>query len=112
MNLLPNYTNAILPDEKLTGYLLNPFHIVGKHKYRLFAKIFGITEYDHQLLKQTILEKIGKFDCEILETNEFGTKYSVVMSLLINGRIGIVNTIWIVKNMDTIPVFVTAIPLK
>ena len=112
MDLLPNYAIAIIPDEKLTGYLLNPFHIVGKHKYRLFVKMFGITEYDHQLLKQSILENAGNFNCEILETNQFGTKYSVPMSLLINDRVGIVNTIWIVKNLDTLPVFVTAIPLE
>ena len=36
MSLLPNAEFAFVPLEKLTGYVLNPEHPVGKHKAAVF----------------------------------------------------------------------------
>jgi hypothetical protein len=42
MSRLPNYEKAIIPDEKIYDYCLNPNHERGKHKARVFKKGFWI----------------------------------------------------------------------
>jgi len=39
MRLLPNYEQAEIPDEKIFGYCLNPFHERGKHKAKIFQQV-------------------------------------------------------------------------
>lgn len=36
MNRLPNYEHALIDDNKLRNYCLNPDHPVGKHKAKVF----------------------------------------------------------------------------
>jgi hypothetical protein len=40
-NALPNYRNAVIPREKLEGYVLNPMHPVGKNKAIVFKSALG-----------------------------------------------------------------------
>ena len=43
---LPNGKEAFVDIKKLWGYCLNPYHLKGKHKARLFSSILGLTLKD------------------------------------------------------------------
>ena len=43
---LPRADRAVVPREKLEGYLLNPEHEIGRHKARVFAATLGIRRGD------------------------------------------------------------------
>ena len=54
---LPNYENAVIPNDKIVGYCLNLNHERGRHKARVFKQVFGITANDGEILKNTILNE-------------------------------------------------------
>jgi len=53
---LPNAKRAFVDIEKLRGYCLNPSHVRGKHKARMFSSILGLTLEDAEKLRKTLLE--------------------------------------------------------
>ncbi len=65
MNLLPNFEKAIIPNEKIFGYCLNPIHERGQHKAKVFRQVFGITQADGQVLKKAILEQIDNMEFKL-----------------------------------------------
>ena len=49
MRLLPNYSKALIPDEKIYDYCLNASHERGQHKAKVFRQVFGITSEDGEI---------------------------------------------------------------
>jgi len=45
---------AVVPREKVEGYLLNPQHEVGRHKARMFAAALGIHQDDWAYLRDQL----------------------------------------------------------
>lgn len=52
---LPNSNKAIIDDEKLAGYCLNPNHTDGQDKARVFKSALGLTIDDANELKNALL---------------------------------------------------------
>ena len=52
---LPDADRAVVPREKLEGYILNPGHEVGRHKARVFGAALGIYRGDWEYLRDRIL---------------------------------------------------------
>jgi hypothetical protein len=48
---LPHAERAVVPREKLEGYLLNLGHEVGRHKARVFGAALGIHRGDWEYLR-------------------------------------------------------------
>ncbi len=69
MLFLPNYQNAVIPNEKIYDYCLNTTHERGQHKARVFRQVFGITVDDGEILKLAILQEIDKFEAAAVIEN-------------------------------------------
>jgi hypothetical protein len=102
MPLLPNFSEAIIATEKLTGYCLNLSHLEGKHKAFLFLSVLSISTNDAEFLKLKIQLAISD---EALERNEdgYGKRYHVDFNLQNGFRTAMVRTACIVKTGERAP---------
>lgn len=50
----PNAEDAIVDPETLRGYCLDPEHIRGRHKARVFASALGMTAEDAEELREIL----------------------------------------------------------
>lgn len=80
-NLLPNYENAVIPNDKIFGYCLNLNHERGRHKARDFKQVFGITANDGEILKNTILNELKNFEIINKVENIFGTLFTIPLTI-------------------------------
>jgi hypothetical protein len=58
---LPNGDQTEISMQKLMSYCLNPEHLSGKHKARVFASVLGITIENVEILRQLVQLIIGYF---------------------------------------------------
>jgi Domain of unknown function (DUF6883) len=65
---LPGAEIAWIPEEKLRGYLLNPSHSQGTHKYRVFRSAFGAKADDPERFAAMILEPVRAGSCRVTGT--------------------------------------------
>ena len=109
---LPNCKDAIIPNTKLTDYLLSDSHPTGKTKARfLFSLGFSLNSID--LLKTQLREIACDNEITDIIATPFGTKYVVDGTLRHTGSLqASVRTIWIIEVDQTIPRFITAYPLN
>jgi hypothetical protein len=109
MTKIPNAGEAIIPMDKLVGYLLSSKHPIGRFKATYFARLGFREEYGPEL--ETAFRKLLAADFDSTESTEFGDKY--VISGRIggpNGRVGYIVTVWIILRGERVPRFVTAYP--
>ncbi len=106
---LPKTTRESI-DMKLSAYLLEPNHPVGGSKAKWFEEALGFTKDNSNLFAEQMVFDFDKATKTI--ANEYGTKFSQVISIQgVNGKIIDVEFIWI-KNNDGVIRFVTSIPTK
>lgn len=106
MEFLPNFDNVFIPDEKISGYCLNPRHERGQHKAKIFKSVFGITEDDAELLKSEIIKNLGRFEILSQSKNKFGRIYTVLMEVRIFNKGGKICTAWMIENGTDFPRFI------
>ncbi|HEY0324219.1 MAG TPA: hypothetical protein VGC66_24950 [Pyrinomonadaceae bacterium] len=105
---LPNYRKAVIPRSKLEDYALNPAHKEGQHKARLFKSIFGFEKSDWQKLEKIILDELPYHEALLSGEGKYGKKYLVSLTITgLNGKIGVVETVWIIRPETDFPSFVT-----
>ena len=92
--IMPNYRKSITPDTKFLEYCLNPEHIVGKHKAKVFKAIFGFEKDNFELLKQQIHNSIVNGTASLIKMskNNYGTiEYNYAINVVgANGVTGVV----------------------
>ena len=97
-NALPNHKRAVIPDEKLVEYCLNPTHPVGKHKAIVFRTVLGFDQSNWQFLKEKVLEQLPYREAKVGKQDIYGTRYEVSLPISgPNGNIAVVIVTWIVK---------------
>lgn len=108
---IPNAEAAQIAPEKLTDYLLNEDHPVGKSKANWFRSL-GYDEANAALvLNRDLLELVLKSDGFSAKPSPFGTKYVVEGTITSpSGKTVNVTTVWIVETDDSVPRLVTAFP--
>jgi hypothetical protein len=104
---LPHCDQAILDIQKIQNYCLNPAHLRGRHKARLFRRAIGIERGDAGWLRTALLEGIRQNDAVELLGDMFGTRWRVDVPLTRHGKTVVVRTIWIVQSGQHVPRFVT-----
>jgi len=108
-NALPGYKQASIPRAKLEGYLLNPAHIVGKHKAKVFKSALGFDQGSWRLLETAIRNELPYNEAQSTKNDSYGRRYNVTITIKgPNGSERDVTTAWIVKTGDDQPSFVTA----
>lgn len=107
---LPNAERAVIPREKLYGYLLSTAHPVGRFKARFFAKL-GYRSDTWQRLDADLRTQHLSQEAVLVASNRFGRKYEIRATL--QGALGpptLVVSIWLIPEGGETPRFVTAYP--
>lgn len=106
---LPRPDRAVVPREKLEGYLLNPGHEVGRHKARVFASALGIQQRDWEYLRDQLEAAIVDASVSTVHKTPWGDLYEVIVPVDgLNGQTRYVMTVWLVATDDGPPRLVTA----
>ena len=109
---LPNAQSAIVPERKVTHYLLNPAHIAGGCKARFFLR-FGFTVAEWRQLAEALLRHARESEVAATEQTAHGARYVVDGPLTApDGSLLNIRSAWYIHlHGDGGPRFVTAHPL-
>jgi len=107
---LPNIELAVVPEQKITRYLLNPAHPAGGGKASFFLR-FGFTVPDWWRLAEALL--LHARENEVVETEQtrHGRRFVVDPLTAPDGTILNIRTAWYIHPDSDEPSFVTAHPL-
>ncbi len=106
---LPRAEDAVIPEDKLRDYALNPEHPTGRHKARVFASALGISRDDWRYLRDEIAGKLPTARVSAVRESPYGFLYDLPM--LLEGRNGAteeVITAWFVSKHQAAPRLVSA----
>lgn len=108
---LPRAESAIVPEQKVTHYLLNPAHPVGGSKAVFFLS-FGYASADWARFAEALRRLACEHDVAATELTPHGTRYVVDGRLPTpSGRDLNVRTAWFIDVGSEVPRFITAHPL-
>lgn len=109
---LPNHEEAVVPEEKVTLYLLNLQHPKGRGKAKFFMQ-FGFSVAQWKQLADALLDHAQSHKVVKTEQTKFGIRY------VIEGELGTpiarkpqVRVVWFILTDSTQPHLVTAYPLE
>ena len=106
---LPNKDKAIIPREKLEGYLLSPIHSIGRYK-AVFFRSLGYTQDDWKVLDSDFRELLEQ-DAKEIEETEYGKKYEIRGTITgPSGCSAAIITVWVILHGEEVTRFVTAYP--
>lgn len=106
---IPDAGSAVITQQKLCDYLLNPQHPVGKAKAAWFESL-GYTVANWQRLADDLRELARNCDNVIVHPSPYGVKYIAEGQIGIPPcRPGLVVTVWIIEG-NSLPRLVTAYP--
>jgi hypothetical protein len=107
---LPNAGNVVIEPAKLRDYLLSRFHYSGRFKAAFFETL-GYAREDWRRLARDFEELAETEDAVPSRHNGYGQMYVVSGRLEgPSGRQASVTTVWIVRDDENSPRFVTAYP--
>ena len=109
---LPHHESAVVPQTKITGYLLSPTHRDGRSKADFFTR-FGFSADSWEELAMALLRHAADHEVTRVEDSPFGTRYVVEGTMPApDGRAPAICSIWFIETGEQIPQFVTAYPLR
>jgi hypothetical protein len=107
--VFPDAENAVIKEDKLCEYLLNPSHPVGGSKAAWFASV-GYSRQNWYELRDALLAIAASCDNFIAKPSPYVVKYETTGELGTEGhRRGTVVSVWIVE-ANLSPRLVTAYP--
>ena len=107
-NKLPNYKQAIIPDEKIVDYALNKNHSRGKDKAIAFERYLGYNVDNKDMLIEELRKGISNNIATERPTTEYGQPYEVTMKIKgANGKYATIKSGWQIDNDATKPRLVT-----
>lgn len=109
---LPHASAVVIPEEKITGYLLSPTHRDGRHKAAFFSSL-GFSAERWPELADALKDHAQTHAVTHEEPSPFGTRY-VVEGIMKTptGRTPLIRVVWFVETGEAIPRLTTAYPLK
>ena len=109
---LPHFDRAVVPQEKITRYLLSPTHRVGKSKAAFF-EAFGFKRHKWKELAGALRQHVAASSVVETEETSLGTQYVVEGTLFApDGTRLNVRSAWFIDKGKKGPRFVTAYPQK
>jgi hypothetical protein len=82
---------------------LNLHHPRGRHKARVFASSLGIVAADAEMLRRELLAAAVSEDVLLIDTDEYGQRYQLDLTLTRNNRKARVRSSWIVRRGEDVP---------
>lgn len=111
MSLLPGATNAVIPDAKITRYLLDANHSIEAAGKAKFFTSFGFTQANWQELKRALLDHVRTNQVASRRPNALGENHVVTCSLMTpDGRNPCIDAVWFIDPADPTPHSSTAYP--
>lgn len=111
MAKLPNADRAIIPETKLTRYLLDLTSKEGKTKARFFIA-FGFTRDAWEVFATALKQHALAHEVASTRETPFGIHYNVEGELQTpDARNPQVRSVWKIERGETVPALVTAYPL-
>lgn len=107
---LPNGEHAIVDIRKLTDYCLNPHHLRGRHKARVFAAV-GITLNDAEQLHSALVVAAKEGEAELGAASPYGQRYLVDFDFIRRDRSVRIRSAWIVRIGGALPYLTTCFVL-
>ncbi len=108
---LPNHEQAVVPEAKITLYLLSETHSKGRYKAVFFTH-FGFSVVSWQLLANALHQHATENEGASMLTTEQGIQYAVegVLQTPIV-RTPNVRSVWAIDKDSDVPRLITAYPL-
>jgi hypothetical protein len=108
---LPNAEDAIVDLEKLRGYCLNPEHLRGKHKARVFASTLGMTAEDAEELREILRSAATDHGAQPGACDEYGRRYTIDFEVRRLGKRSVIRSGWIILIGEDTPRLTTCFVL-
>ena len=109
---LPNHDQCLVPDAKLTLYLLSSSHEDGAAKARFF-ELFGFSRDRPDELRTALIGHATMHEITSARSTEFGHLYEIRGRLNSpDGRNPVVLVVWMILTNETQPRLVTAVPSR
>lgn len=107
---MPGCDRPVIPDQKITDYLLSNTHPTGKAKARFFKR-FGFDVAYMAVFKDALRQHSVDRDVEQHEATGFGIKYKLTCEINTpDKRNPCIVTVWVIEAGEEIPKLVTAYP--
>ena len=108
---LPQVEHAIVPERKLTEYLLAIDHVAGGSKARFFIQ-FGFTQQNWRQLAQALKRHAPENEISAIQWIRQGQLYVVEGPMVTPiGRRPDVRSVWVIRHGEAVPTLSTAYPL-
>ena len=105
---LTNSKNAFIAKEKILNYLLGEENSKGKSAFFIF---FGYFKDNFEDLATDLIKLASSGEVSETEQTKFGLKFIISGNIIaLNGRSILMTSVWIIKNDEGFPRFVTAYP--
>lgn len=100
---LPNAEHAQISPDKIEGYSLNPEHVSGRHKARVFESALGFNKGNADDLIGQIREGLTRNPAVLGRTDRYGQRFTVDMTIAGPKGSRVVRTSWIIEPGSTTP---------
>jgi hypothetical protein len=100
---LPNAAAAFVDINKLRSYSLNPRHLRGRHKARLFLSILGMSAADADELKAILLLAAQQYEATRTTPTEYGDRFIIDFPLTRNQNQATIRSSWIIRLNEDFP---------
>jgi hypothetical protein len=100
---IPNAERAVVDIVKLRDYALNPNHLRGGHKARVFASALELTVDDAEWLQKVLLAEVQSENAVLNEQDEYGQRYTLDFTMNANGKQAIIRSGWIIRAEEDFP---------
>lgn len=107
---LPNNNSSFIEEDKITKYLLNLTHEIGKYKadffYRFGFSLDNIEEFKEALKKHSVEREINN-----TRENQYGVLYELRCEIITpDQRNPCIVTVWLIENESDAPKLITSYP--
>ena len=100
---LPNHTQAVVEIAKLRDYCLNPEHIRGQHKARVFASALNMTANEAEMLKDLLLAAAKTENAVQTTQDEYGERFIIDFEVEHKDKKALVRSTWIIRESEDFP---------
>ena len=100
---LPNAEHAVVEIEKLRDYCLDPTHLRGQHKARVFARVLGLTAENAETLREALLAAALSVEAVPGHCDEYGQRYILDFGMEGATTQATVRSAWIVRTGEAFP---------
>ena len=103
----PDFTSPEIDERKITSYAMNPYHPVGKNKYRVITSATGLDVGDAALIEEQIRTGVREGSPMLGKADQYGQRWSVDVPLTGPKGTIMVRTAWMLETGSTTPRLIT-----